>query len=71
MEAGPHSSSPWIVGLLPVPPLLLPLKQAGPLLEDLILVGTNDLDEVLHMRQIHLKCLGHRVVAAKCRRLFG
>ena len=71
MQAGPHSSSPWVVGLLPVPPLLLPLKQAGPLLEDLIFIGTNDLDEVLHMRQIHLKCLEHRVVAAKWRMLVG
>ena len=63
-RAGPPSSSPWIVGLLPVPPLLLPLKQACPLLEDLILVGADDLNEVLHMRQIHLKGLRHRVEAA-------
>ena len=35
--------------------LLLALQQAGPLLKDLVLKGTNDADEVLHMLQIHLK----------------
>ena len=43
------------VGLVALPPLLLALQQASPLLEDLVLKSANDADEVLHMDQIHLQ----------------
>ena len=42
------------VCLVPFPALLLALQQAGSLLEDLVLEGAHNTDEVLHMFQIHL-----------------
>lgn len=43
-----------LVGFVTLPPLLLALQQAGTLLEDLVLKGANDADEMLHVLQVHL-----------------
>lgn len=52
--AGPRGPALPLMGLVPLPALLLPLQQAGTLLKDLVLKGANHANEVLHMFQVNL-----------------